>query len=211
MKEPGKLEKLLRSSRWFVFTYMAWYAVMTLLQTLPAILKAIWGITFNDTFTIPMDIWGWGLTFVIAFYAGIDRAALISRTAHMEIGKKDMGNPGRLRTMIYITMVLLIETYALAFFFKVDLPLEAITTAYISMVLLYTGGNKGIDLASAIDKTKDNQPWANENNATLVDEDGDGVDDHLEKPCANATTCEHYKAPDSPDTATASSETSSDK
>lgn len=180
-------------SSYFVFAYIFLYFFITLLQASTIILPMYFNININTHFSIPMEIWGWGLCLVISGYVGTDRLSESMKTAHMEIGKANMGDPARLRKMIKWTFIIVVENYALNYFYDVNLPIEAITTTFVSCITLYTVGNKAIKATQSVDFSG-NRAWANEANEVFIDNNNDGINDHLQQPCQKALEgCQEYE------------------
>lgn len=152
-----------RLSVW-VIGYAILYIIMTLLYCLPRILAEYSTLDVShitENFTFPLDIFAYGLLAITAAYAGIDRAALISKSNQMEIGQYDIGNTLRLKVVIFLLFIICVESYMLNFylghsitigfgtslqtFSGIQLPLEGITTALVSSIVIYVAGNKGIE------------------------------------------------------------------
>lgn len=178
----------------WVTMYTIGFMILTLVYSLPRILMqflpvdtatkfAIW-IGESATMGIPLEIFSWGLLALTSLYAGIDRAAMATKTSMMEIGSADMGDPAKLRKTIYLIFIVFIETVILNFLFNreisipleytagevtkyavyggLNLSLEGISSALVSCITIYVAGNKAIRLTQNIDATKDDQDWANE-------------------------------------------------
>lgn len=172
--------KLKKPAHWgssfFVITYMIIYMLMTFAQCAVTVITKFTNFTaFNVNFSVPLDIWGWGLLIVISAYVGTDRLSSTIKTAHMEVGAADMGDPAKLRQIIYWTAAIVAQNYILSFFFDVNLPLEAVTSTFISSVGLYTAGNKVIQTTQSINIAGDDTYISD--SEVIIDTNGDGIDD----------------------------------
>ena len=176
--------KWLHSTHAWVLMYGFFYMILILLYCLPRLLCEFIPISYMNHiyagFSFPIDIFSWGLVAVMSGYSGIDRAAMATKSSMMQIGKADMGNPQHLQSVIKIMFVILLEAMSLHFFFGndkeingvlykgINVPLEAISTAFVSTVSIYVMGNKSIRLTQNLDRTKDTQNWADEKSEVKV-------------------------------------------
>ncbi len=181
------------STSFFVFFYIGLYILLTLVQAAVVLVPEYFpNLRINIGFSLPMDVFGWGLVVVIGGYVGTDRISKCFKTANMEIGTADMGNPARLRKMIWWSFIILLLNVMLGFFFDIDLPYEAVASTFVSALSLYVAGNNTIRAMQSTDMSGD-KDWANEHESIIVDEDKDGVDDRIQKPCAKGSTCQDYQ------------------
>lgn len=180
----NKKTKWLHSTHAWVLMYGFFYMILILLYCLPRLLCEFMPMSYMNHihagFTFPIDIFSWGLVAIMSGYSGIDRAAMATKSSKMQIGKADMGNPQHLQSVIKIMFVILLEATSLHFFFGddkeingvlykgINVPLESISTAFVSTVSVYVVGNKGIRLAQNLDRTKDTQNWADERSEVRV-------------------------------------------
>lgn len=162
------MEKFVEKLSYWVFGYTLFYAALTVFYCCPRLLAEYSTIDVShiaENFTFPLDIFAWGLFAVTAGYVGVDRGMLINKSMDMGIGQCDIGHPERLRNVIVALLVIWFESVFLNFFmshefsliqeqngefyeqvFKgVNLPLEGVTTALVSAIVLYTTGNKVIE------------------------------------------------------------------
>lgn len=161
---------IVKSTSFFVFAYIVLYVALTLLQAIPAIT----GLEiFNGNFEIPLDTWATGLLTITTAYVGVDRTANAIKTAHMKMGEKDIGSPRKVRCIIYVLTLIVVETYLLNLFYDVSLPMSKVATALISAMTFYVGGNKAISATASVDLTTETQNWANEEEKTFVDDPKD--------------------------------------
>ena len=156
------MKKIESMSVW-VIGYSIGYMMMTLLYCLPRILAEYSTLDvshISENFTFPLEIFAYGLLAITSAYAGLDRAAFMAKSNQMELGQYDVGNVLRLKVVILLLGFICIESYALNFYlghsvsigfgssiqtFKgVDLPLDGITTALVSAIVIYVAGNKAI-------------------------------------------------------------------
>ena len=178
------------STHYWVVLYTIFYMVLTIFYCLPRLLvqlidyfgvEAAW-LSATATSGIPLEIFAWGLLALCAGYAGVDRAALATKSSLMEIGSCDMGDPAKLRRVIYLLMAVFIESVVLNLCFGEDftktitsstgeaikvypglkLPLEGVSSALVSTMVIYVLGNKSIRLTQSMDRTKKDEDWANE-------------------------------------------------
>lgn len=171
-----KKKKFLYSTGNMVIAYNIAYMLLSILYCLPRLIAEVsqnLEHVFAD-FTFPLSIFSWGLVAINSAYAGIDRIAMMSKTSMMEVGKADMGDPQKLRKIIYLLTIIFVQSVALHFFFGFDkivngityhgviFPLDGITTSLVSCITIYVAGNKGIRVFQSLDNTKEEQPWANE-------------------------------------------------
>ena len=179
------------STHFWVVAYTIGYMVLTLLYCLPRLIVQLAGPGFNPywlsttaTSSIPLEIFAWGLLVICAGYSGIDRASLATKSSMMEVGCCDMGDPAKLRSVIYLLTAVFVESIALNFFFGQDftkmtviagtteevtrvypglnLPLEGVSSALMSTIVVYVLGNKSIRLTQTMDHTKADEDWADE-------------------------------------------------
>lgn len=163
------------STSFFVFSYIAFYILITFVQSAIVILPKFVNIAMNADFNLPMDVFGWGLAAIICGYVGTNRVSMAIKTANMEVGTAEMGDLAKLRKMIYWTFVILIQNIVLSFFFNVNLPLIAVSSTFVSTITLYVAGNKAIRATQAVDTS--GELWANEKETVIVDSNNDGIDD----------------------------------
>lgn len=163
----------------------------------------------DSTSGIPLQIFGWGLLAITSGYAGLDRASMAVKTSLMEIGTCDMGNPVKLRKVIYLLFVVFIESVVLNFFFgkdysvitsaevvvfnKLSLPLDSISSALVSTICIYILGNKSIRVTQNVDRTggeaNEDVPWANEHESvTIIDDNSKEKVDDKTKNNKNSTS-----------------------
>ena len=168
-------KKITWSTSFFVFSYIAFYIMITLIQAAIVILPMFLDVKVNLNFSLPMDIFGWGLTAIMCGYIGTNRISMTIKTANMEVGSADMGDLKKLRKMIYWSFIILALNIVLYFFFDVNLPLTAVSSTFVSTVTLYVTGNQVIHATQSIDKS--GELWANEKENVFVDSNNDGIDD----------------------------------
>ena len=174
----------------WVTLYAIGYMILTLFYCLPRLIVQIAPIEnvgrivswmgADCTSGIPLEIFAWGLLAICTGYAGIDRAALAVKTSMMEIGTCDMGDPKKLRKVIYLLFAIFLESVILNFIFGKDmsvlsgferledgsqgaaifttfaglkLPQEGVSSALVSTISIYILGNKSIRLTQNIDST----------------------------------------------------------
>lgn len=182
---------LVWSTHFWVAAYTVGYMILTVLYCLPRMLVQVMGSKFDPTWLsttatsgIPLEIFAWGLLAICAGYSGIDRASLATKSSLMEVGTCDMGDPAKLRSVMYMLTAVFVESVALNFFFGQDfsktivladgfetvervypglnLPLEGVSSALMSTIVIYVLGNKSIRLTQTMDHTKADEDWADE-------------------------------------------------
>ena len=159
--------------RILVLGYVMFYMTLVLLNCLPRILAEFSNIDLSyvsENFTVPLDIFAWGLFGICAGYCGLDRVSLIKKSSIMPIGDFDVGNKPKLLKVIFLLIVVLFETMVLNFILGhdltvitsygkqiykgINLPQDGIATAIVGTIFAYIGGNKGIRYASNVDTIK---------------------------------------------------------
>lgn len=193
MKKRNKKDKkpFTWSTHFWVIAYTIGYMILTLLYCLPRLIVQLAGPGFNPywlattaTSGIPLEIFAWGLLAICAGYSGIDRASLATKSSLMEVGCCDMGDPSKIRSVMYLLCAVFVESVALNFFFGQDftklvialdavepiekvypglnLPLEGVSSALMTTIVVYVLGNKSIRLTQTMDHTKADEDWADE-------------------------------------------------
>lgn len=180
-------KRLVYSSSFWVIAYTVAYMILTVLYCLPRILAEFSSVSMahvNESFTFPLEYFSWGLLIITAGYCGMDRAVLAKKSSMMEIGSCDIGEPSKLRRVIYLLCLVFIENLFLNFYLGrpftlvtdsgkrifggIDLPLEGLTSALVSSIVIYITGNKAIKFTQNIDTTKDGQDWVNEKEEKII-------------------------------------------
>lgn len=191
----------------WVTLYTIGYMILTVFYCLPRLMvqmvspeklnELITWMGTDCTSGIPLEIFAWGLLIICAGYAGLDRSTMAVKTSMMDIGTCDMGDPAKLRKVIYLLFAVFLETVVLNFLFgkdfiveineidsltflKLNLPLEGVSSALVSTITVYILGNKSIRLTQNIDNTKEDQDWANEKeDVTIIDSKCDETKDDV--------------------------------
>lgn len=103
---------------------------------------------FNPTSLLPHETIAWGLVIVASAYTGVDRLAYFVKSKTLEYGASDHGNVLKLRWVICLLFVLVVEALILQMLFKVqNLPLETLVISFSSTASIYAVGNKAISAA----------------------------------------------------------------
>ena len=170
-KKKAKIKKVrkplrenIKSTGMWVLLYTIFYMVLTVFFCLPRLLVQIvppetaaslaaW-LGESCTSGIPLEIFAWTLLAICAGYAGVDRAVMATKSSMMEIGSCDMGDPAKIRKVIYMLFAVFVENVALNFVFGRDLTIplydasgEVINTGEKRMVLhQLTRGQLGKDV-----------------------------------------------------------------
>jgi hypothetical protein len=105
---------------------------------------------------LPLQIMSIGFAFVASGYAGTDRIAQFVKTRSMEYGVADYGDPKRVQIVIWVSLLLVIESTALTLFTKglMDLYVGAYVAAFSGASAAYAIGNKAIASAAATEGKK---------------------------------------------------------
>lgn len=159
--------------RFVVFGYAIGYMILTILYCLPRFLAEFSTLDMShvsEGFSIPLEIFAWGLLGICAVYCGMDRMALVKKTSLMECGVSDVGDKGKLLRVIFYLIIIFAENVILNLFLGrpftivnetgkqvidgIQLPLDGISSALVATILAYLGGNKAIKFASNIDGEK---------------------------------------------------------
>ena len=184
------MKKLIYSTGFCVNLYFIFYMSSIFINCLPRLLSQIninYAIILNNKFSLPLEIFDWGFLAICSIYSGLDRGVFIKKTTMMEIGKGDMGDPSKIRKIIFLLFGVFMESMLLNLFFGSDvvteygtfyganIPLDGIASAIVSTVVIYVGGNKGIRFAQNFDKTKEDEPWSNEREESLIIKNKDNL------------------------------------
>lgn len=205
-KKEQRKRFVMSTGNW-VTLYTIGYMILTVLYCFPRLLiqtvspemalSLVKWLGTDCTTGIPLSIFGWGLVGITAGYAGLDRSTMAVKTSKLEVGTCDMGEPAKLRKVIYLLFAVFVETVVLNFFFgkdfvvelnelesitfsRLNLPLEGVSSALVTTISVYILGNKSIRLTQNLDSTggasNESEPWANEvDNVTMVDGEEDEV------------------------------------
>lgn len=157
-----------------VYAYAISYFLLTIWYCLPRILAEFTTIDvshISEGFTFPLEIFAWGLMAICSIYCGGDRATFAVKTSFMDIGTCDVGHPERLKTIIKILIVIVIENMILNFFlghsfivfnaygkqeFKgINLPLDGVISALVTSCVLSVAGDGAINIAKNITTKKE--------------------------------------------------------
>ena len=185
MKNSKFRQYFFSSGNW-VTMYAIFYMILTVVYCLPRFLCQVSNIDMtrvSNGFTIPLSIFAWGLTAICSGYCGMDRAASAVKSAKMEVGSCDMGDPSKVRHVIYLLVAIFAESVLFNFLFGTDIsttisvwnpiikdyedvarnykgikiPLEGVSTALVSAISLYIIGNKAVRITSSVNNSKDNE------------------------------------------------------
>lgn len=99
---------------------------------------------------LPHQSLTWAFAVIASGYAGTDRIAQFVKTKSMEYGTVDMGDPAKLRKLIFLTVMLLVLGIVLSSFYGVPgLALDALATAFGGTATAYVIGNKSLRAAAS--------------------------------------------------------------
>lgn len=149
-KEIESMKKVTHRTSFFVAAYVILVGLVIFFQTLPLMMKELFGLVLNGKVSLPVDLMATGMVVICSAYCGLDRLAFASYSAKMESGISNIGNPASLRKVIYWTTLIFIESAILSIFYEISLPLTTIATSLISEVALYVTGNKAITFCGSL-------------------------------------------------------------
>ena len=169
MKKAGPIRRFFRSTSWVVWLTAIVTAVVMFLQKFmvgqPIAAGEVEAVTqaaqymgegmvmvqqSAQAIILPHQTLAWVFAAIASGYAGTDRIAQFVKTSSLEYGEADLGDPKKLRWVIFISLALLAEAVVLTVFFGVPgLALDALVTAFGGSGLSFVIGNKAIKAASA--------------------------------------------------------------
>lgn len=159
-----------RTSTWVIIYAIAAFLAMTIQSVICLALKYNFqyhGVVFadflNGNLTMPISNIGWIWCSICAAYCGADRAVFAIKTANLESGKIDVGDPSKLRLVIVLAGLLAIFACVANGLVDADFDLNAWSSAFGSSVLLYVAGMKACHATQYINGK--------------LDSDGDGIAD----------------------------------
>lgn len=97
---------------------------------------------------LPITAMGWVYAAIVSGYTATDRKAQHSKTKTLGYGKADVGNNGKLKSIIITTVLLLLEGIGLTVLFGLDLNLDALVAAFGGTGTAFVVGNKMIKSAA---------------------------------------------------------------
>lgn len=150
-------EKIIKNMSLGVIIYAFAYMFLTLIYCLPRILAEYSSLDVShltENFKFPIEIFSWGLLAICAGYSGVDVGfkGKIKSTSSSEIKKDKV-----LQVIILLILILLESTIFNLFighdfisvnefgkqvFKGIELPLEGISTALVSTIVIYITGNQ---------------------------------------------------------------------
>lgn len=171
------MKKFQEQFSYWVIGYTIIYFFLTLFYCCPRLLAEYSTMDVShiaENFSFPLEIFAWGLLAITSGYAGIDRGMLINKSMAMEAGQCDIGHPERLRLVICLLAIIWGENIWLNFYMShdfsiiqerngefyeqvfrgVNLPLEGVTVALVSAIVIYTTCNKFIEGTKDVHKEK---------------------------------------------------------
>ena len=135
-----------------VKTYAFFLMIIVALQALIC-MCAKYNFTFNNiafadfingNLQLPISNMAWIWCAVCAAYCGVDRTSYALKTAQLESGQTDFGDPHSLRVIILLSAILFIEAIVCNGAVDAEFDLNAFSSAFGSSVLLYVVGQKAI-------------------------------------------------------------------
>jgi len=150
-------EKIIKNMSLGVIIYAVAYMILTLIYCLPRILAeySMMDVShLTENFEFPIEIFSWGLLAICAGYSGVDIGfkGKIKTNTTSEIKKDKV-----LQVIILLILILLESTifnlfighdfisvteYGKQVFKGIKLPLEGISTALVSTIVIYITGNQ---------------------------------------------------------------------
>lgn len=113
----------------------------------------------NANFALPIETLSWFWTAICAAYIGVDRAKYAVKSAEMEVGKVDIGEPKKLRKTIVISGLLFLLAVLCNVITDADFDLNGFSSAFASSILLYVAGQKTISMTATLgDKNSNGIP-----------------------------------------------------
>ena len=136
MKKANKTPIFFSGTAWVVWLSIILSAITMALQY------------FSPGVSLPHETIAWGLVAVAGGYTGVDRLSYFVKSKTLEYGESDHGNVHKMKWVICLLFVLIIEALVLQVIFKVkDLPLETLVISFSSTASIYAIGNKAIAAA----------------------------------------------------------------
>lgn len=151
MQKIGPVKRFFRSTAWVVWLSALVIAVTMFMQVFASLNTAG---QMGQGIILPHEALAWAFAVIASGYAGTDRLAQFVRTKSLQYGEVDLGDPKKLKRLIWITLLLLAEGVFLTSFFGVPgLALDALATAFGGAGASYVIGNKAIRAASSQEGT----------------------------------------------------------
>lgn len=138
------------SSRFWVIVYAVVVFIMMCMQFTLGLLDK-YDFTFqnkvlndfvNGNINLPMTVMSYGWTALVSLYCCADRIVDIGKTTKLAVGQMSMGDLGKLRGMIVLSLFLLAIAAAFNFTVEKDFDLAAWASAFAMTVISYVLGNK---------------------------------------------------------------------
>lgn len=144
-KQPGPFRRFLWSTSTIVWVSALLVSLAMIAQGFALTLQASGQMT---GVMLPHEALTWAFAVIASGYAGTDRIASFVRTQSMQYGVVDLGDPAKLRKLILITILLLLQGIVLSSFFGIPgLALDALATAFGGAGAAYVIGNKAVQAA----------------------------------------------------------------
>lgn len=117
----------------------------------------------NTEMVMPLEVMADVWVGLLSIYIGVDRAMFVVKSATLNYGEVDVGEPGKIREMILISAIILIVAIIGTYVTNLDFQLDQFAMAFGASIALYVAGQKGIQTAK----------WSN----GQKDEDENGIPD----------------------------------
>jgi len=126
---------------------VVWLTVFLMMSMLP--LQFVLNKVQTIPNLLPLETMAWVLTVVVSGYVGTDRIANFKKTQSLSYGQADFGNMAKLRKMIIILFIIIIEALLFYALFGVgNAPVSTLILAYGGAAGTYVIGNKAIRAAT---------------------------------------------------------------
>lgn len=159
-----------KTSTWVVIYAIVAFLAMAFQSAICLVMKYNFqykGVVFSDflngSLALPISNIGWLWCSICAAYCGVDRACFTIKTANLEAGKMDIGNPAKIRMVIILAGLLAMFACMANGFVDAEFDLNAWSSAFGSSVLLYVAGMKACHATQFVNGK--------------LDSDGDGIAD----------------------------------
>lgn len=115
----------------------------------------------NGNLNLPIAVLSWGWMAIVTFYCGADRVVDSVKSLKLSVGQMSMGDLSKLRSIIIVSLTLLLLATFFSFFTDKDYDLTAWASAFVMSILTLVVGNKAVKIAGQYgptDKDKNGIP-----------------------------------------------------
>lgn len=162
------------SSRFWILLYaVALFLTMSFqlfvdlcdLNHLPFELKFIRQEYINGEARLPLETLSWFWLAIVSLFCGFDRAVDIRETMQLKSGQMSMGDLGKLRGIILISLLLFLYSVFCSLLAKTDFQMAQLASTFGMCTLIYVSGNKAVKMFKY---------------SHLEDKDDDGIPDEYQ-------------------------------